>query len=70
MTYTRREDEYSGVIQIELTGLAVMRQRRTLTLPKTMTESEVETLIKETVGDYVWDYQELIDDSVDITIVS
>lgn len=62
------EDLFVGSVAVELTGLAAMRQRRTLMLEVPTPRSAVEELARETAGDHVWDYQGMLDGTVEVEL--
>ena len=64
-----QEPLYEGEVSVELTGLAVVRQRRTIRLEKPLPQSAVEDLARETVGSYVWDYQGMQDETIEMTVL-
>lgn len=59
-----QEALYIGAVEIELTGLAIMRQRRTLSLGEPLGQVAVETLARETERNHVWDYQSMQEDTI------
>lgn len=63
------EDFYAGNVEVELTGLAMMRQRRTMRLSKPLSWSSVEALAKETEGNHVWDYQGMREETIEVMIL-
>lgn len=65
-----QEPLYGGEISVELTGQAFMQQRRTIRLEKPLLQSEVEDLARETAGNYVWDYQGMKDETIEVAILS
>lgn len=67
---SQQEDCYVGDVSVELTGLAIMRQRRVLHLTEPLPASSVEALAKQTAGDHEWNYQDMRDETVEVTILS
>jgi len=65
-----QENIYSDEVSVELTGLAAMRQRRTIRLEKPLPQSAVEDMARETAGNYVWDYQGMQDETIEVTVLS
>ena len=61
---------FAGKVDVELTGVAIVRQRRTVVLAEHLTQSEVEELAIETAGDHLWDYQGVQYETIDVTILS
>jgi len=60
------EDLFMGPVAVELTGLAVMRQRWTLQLSAPTPRSEVEAQAKDSAGNHVWDYQGMVEETVEV----
>jgi len=60
---------YDGSVEVELTGLGVMRQRRILSLETPQSQAAVEALAKATAGDHDWDYQGMQEETVEVLIV-
>jgi hypothetical protein len=63
-----QEDLFMGAVEVELTGLAAMRQRRTLHLTVPTPRSEVEARARDSAGNYVWDYQGMVDETVEVEL--
>lgn len=59
---------YQGSIEVELTGLGVMRQRRILSLETPQSQAAVEALAKATAGDHDWNYQGMQEGTVEVSI--
>lgn len=62
------EDLFVGRVAVELTGLAAMRQRRTITLEVATPRSAVEVLARESAGDHVWDYQGMVEETIEVEL--
>ncbi len=62
------EDLFVGQVALDLTGLAAMRQRRTLTLEAPTTRSAVEALAKDSAGNHSWDYQGMIEETIEVEL--
>ena len=62
------EELFVGQVAVELTGLAAMRQRRTLTLEVPTSRSEVEELAKDSAVDHVWDYQGMVATTIEVDL--
>lgn len=65
-----QEALYVGVVEVELTGLAIMRQRRMLFLERPMGKAVVEALARETERNHIWEYQAMQEETIDVMIVS
>jgi hypothetical protein len=65
-----QETMYEGEVSVELTGLAVMRQRRIILLEKPLPQSAVEELGRKTACDHTWDYMGMQDETIEVMIVS
>jgi len=50
------EKIYTGPIEVEITALALVRQRCILHLPHPMTQAEAEAYAEKTAGDRHWNY--------------
>ena len=62
------EDLFMGAVEVELTGLAVMRQRWTLHLAEPTPRADVEARARDSAGNYVWDYQCMLDETVEVSL--
>lgn len=69
-TLLPQEPRYTGTVEVELAGLALMHQRRTLSLTEPLGRSAVETLALATERNHVWDYQGMQEDTICVTILS
>jgi hypothetical protein len=64
------EPRYIGAVKVELAGLALMHQRRTLSLTEPLGRSEVEALALTAERNHVWDYQGMQEDTIRVVILS
>jgi len=62
------EDLFVGPVAVELTGLAAMRQRWTLRVEVPTPRSALEALAKDSAGNHVWDYQGMVDETVEVDL--
>lgn len=62
------EDLFVGQVAVELTGLAAMRQRWTLRVEVPTPRSAVEALAKDSAGNHVWDYQGMVDATIEVDL--
>jgi hypothetical protein len=64
------EPWYEGEVEVELSGLAMMRQCHRIHLATRGIQSEVEALARETARDAVWSYQGMLDETIEVTVLS
>lgn len=64
----RAEELFLGRVALELTGLAAMRQRRILQLSMPTPRSVVEELARESAGDHAWDYQGMVEETIEVVV--
>jgi hypothetical protein len=65
-----KETLYTGAIEVELTGLAMVRQRRMINIEEPLAHSSVVALARATEGNHVWDYGGMREETIDVTILS
>lgn len=61
---------YTGAIEVELTGLAMVRQRRMVHVEEPLAHSSVVALARATEGNHVWEYRGMREETIDVTILS
>jgi hypothetical protein len=64
------EPWYEGEVEVELSGLAMMRQRRNIHLATRGMQEALEALAKETARDAAWSYQGMLDETIEVIILS
>jgi hypothetical protein len=64
------EQTYVGDIEVELTGLVAVRQRRRMSLPGPLTQSGIEALAREIAGSHAWEDQATLEETIEVTILS
>jgi hypothetical protein len=57
-----------GDVVVELTGLAMMRQRWILKIVAPLSRSEAAALARESAGDHVWDYEGMVEGTIEVEV--
>lgn len=61
---------YTGAIEIELTGLAMVCQRRMIHVDELLALSAVIDLARASEHNHVWEYRGMREETIDVTILS
>jgi hypothetical protein len=66
--HVQPEDQFVGQVEVELTGLAAMRQRRTITLEGATPRSAVAMLARQSAGNHTWDYLGMVEETIEVEL--
>ena len=61
---------YHGTVDVELTGLAMMRQRREIQIAHPVPLSKLVQEAIDTAGSHTWDYQGMQDETIEVSVSS
>jgi hypothetical protein len=62
-------ESYLGSVVVELSELAMMCQRHTITSALPLTREGIEVLARKLAGNYAWDYQGMREETIEVTIL-